>query len=214
MRLRPLALAVVVFGFWSTPSHANLIVNSNFGTGDFTGCTLFTTAGGTEGTAPGVSSFDVTGGGASNAATFEVGGPGNPTPGGGGLFQNVVTGSGIGTFSAAIAAFSPASENADGGTFSVLLDGVTEATFAVGDIPTGATVRSSLTFIAPVTSGTHEIEILITRVYLSSASTPFEYFTNVSFDAPSEVAVPEPSTLALFGIGLLGIAFMRRRAAA
>lgn len=91
---------------------------------------------------------------------------------------------------------------------------MTEVTFAVGDIPTGATVRSSLTFTAPVTSGTHEIENLITRVYLSSASTPFEYFTNVSFDAPSEVAVPEPSTLALFGIGLLGIAFMRRRAAA
>jgi len=209
MRLRKgaLGLAAIAISLWPTISHANLIVNGDFGTGDFTGWMLFDTPGGDSGN-PSVVSFDVTGGGASNAARFQVGGPGRPASGGGGIIQSISTGSGTGVFSADIAAFDPFSSqnNADGGTFNILFDGVSQAAFSVGNISSGSTVRSSLTFTLPLVAGTHNLEILITRDFINDSSTPYQYVTNVSFDAPAPPSVPEPSTLRLVGISVIFLA--------
>jgi hypothetical protein len=120
-----IAALVACVGLSTTSYAANVIVNGDFSTGDFTGWTLFTTAQGN--VTSSVTSFDVTGSGASLAGTFIVGGQagfiGNQ---GGGIFQFVDTGAGTGTFSMNIAADNSGSGffNGDGGTFSVLLDGV------------------------------------------------------------------------------------------
>src|SRR5437588_11523833 len=68
-------LAVVVLGLTAVPASAAIVTNGDFETGNLTGWTTFTTAGGTAnaGSAPTVSSFDTTGSGASNAAQFNVG---------------------------------------------------------------------------------------------------------------------------------------------
>ena len=64
----------------------------------------------------------------------------NSTNQGGGIFQFVKTGTGTGTFSMNVAANEAGvfGSNSDGGIFSVLLDGVTQASFAVGNIVAGA----------------------------------------------------------------------------
>jgi hypothetical protein len=64
----------------------------------------------------------------------------NSTNKGGGIFQFVKTGTGTGTFSMNIAANKAGvfGSNSDGGTFSVLLDGLTQISFAVGNIVAGS----------------------------------------------------------------------------
>ena len=67
-------------------------------------------------------------------STFNVGeNVSNSTNLGGGIFQFVKTGTGTGTFSMNIAANEAGvfGSNSDGGTFSVLLDSVTQTSFAV-----------------------------------------------------------------------------------
>ena len=92
----------------ATSANAELILNGNFSTGDFTGWSLFTTANGTIGSNPDprVTSFDVTGSGSQNAAEFQVGQInfdfGHQE--GGGLTQSITTLNGILQFSASIAA--------------------------------------------------------------------------------------------------------------
>jgi hypothetical protein len=81
--------AGIAFGFALVPAaNAAIVTNGDFATGDFTGWTLFTTANGSLGESeglPAVTSFNVTGAGAQNAATFQVGEvvPGSGQQGGG-----------------------------------------------------------------------------------------------------------------------------------
>jgi hypothetical protein len=211
MRIPSLIVALVAcIGLSTTSYAANVIVNGDFSTGVFTPWTQFTTANGNVNAS--ITSFDVTGTGASLAGTFVVGQQTfvSGASEGGGISQFVNTGTGTGTFNMNIAADNAfAADNADGGTFSVLLDGVTETSFAVGQIGADSTVRSTLSFSAPVTAGSHEIEILITRAF-----TPFgnlsDYVDNISFDAPSGVvsAVPLPAALPLFATGLAGLGLL------
>jgi len=205
------AIAICLFvGLGSTASTANVILNGDFSTGDFTDWTLFTTAHGTSNA--NVASFNVTGGGASLAAQFVVGDTVFPNgEQGGGIFQFVNTGAGLATFNMDLAADNPSGAgNADGGTFSVLLDGVTEATFSVGGINPVTIDRSSLHFTTAVTAGSHEIEILMTRAFLPSG--PTDYVDNVTFDAPG-AATPLPAALPLFatGLGAMGLFGWRRK---
>lgn len=202
---------------WSANSQANLITNGDFATGDFTGWSLATTDAGTLGPSPPpqVTSFDVTGSGATNAAQFQVGRLPGVTGGaqGGSISQDIVTGAGTLHFSASIASFaSNGMTNGDGGTFSVLLDGVTLDTIAVGRIEGGEIVRDLLFFSEVVGAGDHTLEILMTRIFQSGNTfgpTPFQYVTNVN------AKVTEPATLALVGAGvaLAGIIASRRKGA-
>lgn len=89
------------------------VVNGDFATGDFTGWTTFTTSGGSLGPvdANTVTSFDVSGTGASQAARFQVGQSGGSFDQGGGIYQSVVVGAGTLSVSADIAAWDSTSGN-------------------------------------------------------------------------------------------------------
>jgi hypothetical protein len=200
---------------------AGPLINGDFGTGNLTGWTVFTTANGTNGAGlPQVVQFDTLGTGIPvNSAEFQVGQaafvPGSQQ--GGGLFQNVILGPGSLTVSAAIAAHGVASTNAQGGVFSILFDGVPVSTHAFGLINPGQTLRFELSASLPsVTGGSHEIAIEITRPFLQNSGTPEQFFTDVTLSGSA--TVPEPSTLALLALGAGdlagGRAWRKRRATA
>jgi hypothetical protein len=159
-----------------------------------------------------VASFNVTGSGASDAADFQVGQQtfvlGDQE--GGGIYQSFFATAGTLTLDADIAAFAPGG-NVQAGVFSLLLDGQTLDTVAFGLIFSGVTDRGTLTATAPVSSGTHTLEILITRPFLNNG-TPQEFVDNVTVDdTPLAAPVPEPTSLVLLGTGLIGAGVRRFR---
>jgi hypothetical protein len=146
-----------------------------------------------------------------NSAEFEVGqvsfAPGQQA--GGGLLQNVLLGSGNLNISVAIAAHGVANFNAQGGVFSILFDGAPVATHAFGFIGPGQTLRFELSASLPsVTGGNHEIAIEMTRPFLQTATTPEQFFTDVTLSGTA--AVPEPSSLGLLSLGVGVLAGWRR----
>ena len=192
-------------------ANAAIVTNGDFATGDFTGWTLFTTPNGSLGPSgsglPAVTSFNVTGSGAQNAATFNVGEVvSNATQQGGGLTQTVTLPGGPISFSANIAVTAPLSFNFEGGVFNVLLDGITEDTVDIGPIGLGAVIRDTLSFTTTESTGAHALEILVTRPFINDSITPDQFITNIDIAA----VVPEPASLALLAAGLLGFAGVRR----
>jgi hypothetical protein len=206
------AVALLLGG--AGPVTAGPLVNGDFGTGDLTGWTIFTTPNGTNGAGlPTVVQFDTLGTGTPvNSAEFQVGQvtfvPGSEQ--GGGLFQDVFLYPGGLTVSAAIAAHGVTGFNGEGGVFSILVDGTPIATHAFGFIGPGATLRFELTgstFIP--TEGSHEIEIEMTRRFLTNRTiTPEQFFTDVTL--AGSATIPEPSSLALLGLGGVALAGWRR----
>ena len=92
-----------------------------------------------------------------------------------------------------------------------MLDGETLASHNSGYIVKGTTYRGSLSVDTTLTSGTHQFEILIERAATYDAYyTPTQYVTNASVTTSSS-STPEPSTLLLFGSGLLGLGRVVRR---
>jgi hypothetical protein len=234
--LKRICIALPCLGIALSPSIAdpiNLVQNGDFTTGDFTRWTLFTTSSnGSLGFAPvpDVISFDVTGGGASNAARFQVGQVTkfDDVPEGGGLMQNVLTGTGTFMFTANLAVFEQfpgpcnGCGNGEGGVFSALLDGVTRAFVSFGDINQGETQRSLLSFTSDLLDGNHNLEILITRTSQNHSGnpppgvcnisvctfgdTPFQFVTNISLqecDGCPTTPLPTPGPIA--GAGLPGL---------
>ena len=195
---------------------AAIVINGDFAIGEFTGWTLFITPNGSLGRfgsgLPAVTSFNVTGSGVQNAATFQVGEVVfDGTQQGGGITQTVTLPGGPISFSANIASLGDTvlnSVNAEGGVFKVLLDGVTEDTLEIGPINPDAVIRDILSFTTTESAGAHTLEILVTRPFtnLIPGGTPDQFITNIEIAA----AVPEPASLALLAAGLLSFAAVRR----
>jgi hypothetical protein len=208
-RLLAYASFVAGFAFVSTANPA-IVTNGDFATGDFTGWTLFTTSNGTLGPSgsgfPAVTSFDVTGSGAQNAATFQAGEVVfDMTEQGGGIRQTVTLPGGLITFSANVA--SASSGPFFDGAFRVLLDGITEDTVQVGVVLPNTVFRDTLNFTTMESAGAHTLEILVTRQV--PPTFPEQFITNIAISGAA--AVPEPASLALLATGILSFAAVRRR---
>jgi hypothetical protein len=211
-RLLACAAGIAVLLASGTEATAGLI-NGDFGTGDLTGWTAFTTPNGTLGAGfPQVVQFDTLGTGTPvNSAEFLVGEiTFDGTQQGGGLFQNVHLGSGNLNISVAIAALGQRSGNAQAGVFSILFDGVPVATHTFGSIGAGQALRFELTASLPsVTGGDHQIAIEMTRRFITLPGvTPEQFFTDVTLSGSA--AAPEPSTFALTALGVGGLVSWRR----
>jgi hypothetical protein len=203
--------ACVGAGFGLAPAaNAAIVTNGDFATGEFTGWTLFTTSNGSLGPSgsglPAVTSFNVTGSGAQNAATFNVGERAfDGTQQGGGIKQTVNLSGGSISFSANVAALTGMFGNGEGGVFNVLLDGVTEDTLDIGFINPNAVVRDTLSFTTTESAGAHTLEILITRPGTNDLDTPQQFITNISIAGAAAVPAPEigrglPVLLAVGGL--------------
>jgi hypothetical protein len=129
---------------------------------------------------------------------------------GAGITQNVVLGAGQLNIFLNIAALSPGN-NADAGTFELLLDGDVVASDALGGIGFNQTIRSTLSYSGSVGAGSHAIAIDIRRGYgCEYPDSPFEFLSNITLGG---TAVPEPGTygvLTALGGLLYGIKLTRR----
>ena len=204
----PLVLVALLAVFAAQAGATNLIQNGNFQSGDFTDWTIGTTSGGTWGQGfPVVTGWPL---GGMNAAEGEVGNV-NPTgtQQGGTLTQTFTSGAGAATLSFLYAAMGDGSHtNADGGDFTLLLDGTALNSIDVGEITADQLITGTLTANANLTAGTHTLEIEVTRSFLSSfQNTPYQYVTGVDVEG----TVPEPGSLILMGSGVLGLAGVLRR---
>lgn len=205
---RNLMAGLLGVALFAGAAKANLITNGDFETGDLTGWTTFTTGNGTIGT-PTVVMFDTTGSGASNSAQFDVGQVISTSAlEGGGISQMIALGTASSDVNiwVDIASDQPTSDtNAGGGLFQLLFNGAVVDSHEFGEIIGPTTERDSLHAVVSAAAGTHTVAIRMTRRFTTSGRTPFQYLDNVV------VAVPEPGTLALFGLGLAGLGLARRR---
>ena len=201
-------LLVAVLLFAVQAGATNLIQNGSFQTNDFTDWTIGTTSNGTWGSGyPVVTGWPL---GGMNAAQGEVGELTlDGTYQGGTLMQSFVSGAGVAAFSLMYAAMGDGTHNnADGGDFRLILDGITLADFDVGAINATQIISGTLTANTVLTAGTHTLEIDVLRHFVSSqANTPYQYVTGVDVEG----TVPEPSTLALIGTGGLSLLCVLRR---
>ena len=203
--------AALAATLWFPALAQAMLINGDFETGDLSGWTTFTTTNGTLGNDGTVTSFDTTGGGASLAATFNVGQVSftDGVPAGGGIFQSVALSAGNYTLTADIAAADNVPPgNASGGIFELLFDNSVVDIIDFGDI--SGTERGLLASLVNVTAGVHEVRLRVQRPYQRSTGTPYQYLDNIVLrgDTPT---VPAPATLALVALGLL---CLRRRMAA
>lgn len=211
MSFLPRTVAGIALAALSVGAQASLIVNGDFETGDLSGWTTYTTAGGTIGV-PAVSAFDTSGAGASNAAMFDVGrvpGTGSGSREGGGLFQSFLFGGGLVNIAADIAVLdNRGGGNLDGGLFSLLLDGLVVDSFDFGAVDLDVAARSTLDYAGLLSAGNHELRFEITRGFTSGTGSPFQYLDNVVVTGGNQV--PEPGTLALVGLALAGVGWARK----
>jgi hypothetical protein len=207
-----------------TKARANLVQNGDFATGNLSDWMVFLTTDGNLGAAlglPDVVPFTATGTGpASDAAKFQAGQvtfkPSVQC--GGGIDQTFSSSAGIYNLSADIAADEIGSVgNAAAGLFTLLLDGTPVTSVNLGHINPGQILRSDLEATVPLSQGSHQLAIEITRPYLSGGSpelvvlqgeTPFEYLDNIQITQAT--AVPERTSLGLISLGALFVCWSMR----
>ncbi len=201
----PLALLALLALVAAQAGASNLIVNGSFQSGDFTGWTLGTTSNGTAGAGfPVVTAWPLGGANAWEGEVGEVSFDG--TQQGATLTQSFI-GTGAATISMDWAASAPFAGNADGGEFTMILNGVQIAQYDTNSINQGDLLNGVLTANANLNNGTNTLEIDITRRYISvSDLTPLQYVTGIDVEG-----TPEPGSLILMGTGVLGLAGVLRR---
>lgn len=196
-----LVLLAAVLLFAAQAGAANLIQNGSFQSGTFADWTIGTTSNGTWGSGfPTVTTWPL---GGMNAAEGQVGEVNfDGTQQGGTLTQTFTAVAGPATESLLWAA--QGSGNADGGEFTMILNGVQIAQFDTGTI--NGLLNGTLTASAPTVAGVNTLEIDVTRRFISTGGTPFQWVTGVDVEG-----VPEPSSILLLGVGALGLAGVLRR---
>lgn len=192
---------------------APILVNGDFETGDFSGWTTYTNAGGVIGT-PAVVSAEVVQGTTSLAARLRAGEVtvDNSVTLGGGLSQTFSVGSnGLFLFQADVMAEgNPQYANADGGSFALFVDNVSVASFAAGAITPSQLIRNTLSYTGLLSAGSHTLRLEATRRWQTSENTPFQYFDNAKVSAVPEAGAVE---MVLAGIAMVGgVQAWRRRA--
>ncbi len=194
-----------------TGAQAHLISNGDFATGDFSDWTLFTTQEG-ELRGPAVVPFDTNGDGVPSLSARVS--AGNRLPGGfgvqgGGLLQEFTTGEAILTITIDTAvelALLPTDlQVPQVGVHSLLLDGVVLDSFDFGTQSGSSTTRVRLSAQVPVAAGVHELQILMTRPNFTSGT------VNILRYVDDVLVVPEPSTGACVGLGMMATGLWRRR---
>ncbi len=203
----PLVLVALLAVFAAQAGATNLIVNGSFQSGDFTGWTLGTTPNGTAGAGfPVVAAWPLGGANAWEGEVGEVNFDG--TQQGATLTQSFNSAGGAASLSMAWAVSSPFAGNADGGEFTMILNGVQIAQYDTNSVNQGDLINGTLSANANLVSGTNTLEIDITRRYITVPDlTPLQYVTNVDVEG----TVPEPGSLILMGSGVLGLAGILRR---
>lgn len=214
--LKLVCLGIGLMAF--VPSVNASVINGGFESG-LNGWRLFTTANGTLGDQPlpQVGTYDVVGNSAgSNSLKLSVGYavapcsfPGifcpKPTEGGG-IQQSIYLSSGLYSFHVDVAVENTplyGGSNMDGGTFSMILDGLVLDTVSFGQIISNSVERDQLNFETSIGEGVHDLQILVTRNYAQSDSL-FQFVDNITI-----TPVPEPTTLGLLAIGCLTMLLAR-----
>jgi hypothetical protein len=185
--------------------------NPGFETGDFTGWSIALTSNGTTSTQS-VVSYDIDGPGplpTSLNAQFSVGRliSGNGGTEGVDLTQAMTLTSGVQyTFEFDWSAWrNTTTNNAEGGVFSVLVDGVLVSTVNAGSTSSTTPHYGHLTGqFTPTSTASYNVGARIARPFTPGGGL-FQHVDNFAVSA-----VPEPGTLAVVGLGLL--AALRRRA--
>jgi hypothetical protein len=203
-RYTPLVFLALLALVAAQAGATNLIQNGSFQTNDFTDWTIGTTSNGTWGSGfPAVTGWPL---GGMNAAEGQVGEVNfDGTQQGGTLTQTFQSSGGAATESLLWAARSTG--NADGGEFTMILNGVQIAQFDTGSL--NGMANGILTASVATVAGTNTLEIEVTRRFISTGGTPFQWVTGVDVEGNS--SVPEPGSLVLMGSGVLGLAGVLRR---
>ena len=201
-RYMPLVLLALFALMAAQAGATNLIQNGDFQSGDFTDWTIGTTGNGTWGTGfPIVTGWPLGGMNAAEGQVGEVNFSGAQE--GGTLTQTFMSAGGAATESLLWAAMGTG--NADGGEFTMILNGIQIAQFDTGSID--GMLNGTLTASAPTIAGLNTLEIDVTRRFISTSGTPLQWVTGVDVEG----TVPEPGSLILMGSGVLGLAGVMRR---